>query len=45
MREAALRRITAMSAGELAAFKEKCAANGRKSAAMMTPERRAALIR
>ena len=44
MRESVLRRIAAMDEGKRTAFKEKCAANGRKSAAMMTPERRAALI-
>ena len=34
MREAALRRIAAMDEGKRTAFKEKCAANGRKSWAM-----------
>ena len=34
MRESALRRFAVMDAEKLAAFKEKCAANGRKSWAM-----------
>ena len=44
MREAALRRITAMDEGKRTAFKEKCAANGRKSWAMRSAADKAAQI-
>ena len=44
MREAALRRFAAMDEGKRTAFKEKCAANGRKSWAMRSAADKAAQI-
>ena len=44
MREAALRRIAAMDEKKRTAFKEKCAANGRKSWAMRSAADKAAQI-
>ena len=44
LREAVVRRFAAMDAEKLAAFKEKCAANGRKSWAMRSAADKAAQI-
>lgn len=44
MRESALRRFAAMDEGKRTAFKEKCAANGRKSWAMRSAADKAAQI-